>query len=538
MRLVACAILAAGLACPSAAWAKPALPETVAPPAAMPPLSDLKDNEIAAFALVEASARASGPDQAQAMLRRALALVPEPSPTRGAIACTYASWVYRQVDEDGSIDTPAGQKRLLPAIEECYRLLPNSPPAQMLAGMAKVATGRTHEGGLLILAAIKAMPLLTSDIDIDSMKWLMRRLSYARESALVAQLREALVEAGYGKEDSAFFGEMAIEAMASHVAVNENSEAVALLPQVLDPEQGLQLLLDKRFEPIWPIVEHWAGGDLIRQRDAKIAAARAAFRLDPTLSRRRLLADALWSGGQRTEAITLLGQAVNDPKLWDEDRFHIGLLTARYAKMLVLLGRVDEAMTAAKRVNDANPVAEYPMAANLMPNFARLLIQIGRSAEALAMIRQQMPEKVEDEAAYGYYAALRYCAYRRLGKEPEAREQASILEGRYASNQPALRIRDSCSADVADVRRRWVARMLDPQSRAPTLVALVRARLGIKTIGTDELDTSESGQIAASLQAAASAFSRELPASYFPALRMWDDKPAHPAGMTTARIVQ
>lgn len=485
--------------------------------------SELPHNELAAFELLRQSEHAADFAETESLLQRALALVPDPSPLRGMIVCTLGGQLFHKSYEDRTY-----QPKAIAMAEECNRLMPNLPAAQLLSGMAKLTSGQARAGGALVLASMQAEPRLLGPIDIATMDGIFRQLRYARATDLLDEMRLFLVKVGYGKDNPRFFGDMAIDAMAASIARQSSSEALALLPQIMDPEPGLRLLIDRRFEPIWPMVEQWAGGDLKQQRDANVAAARAQFKVDPSLPNRRILADTLWGSGLRAEAVQLLKQAVDDPKLWDEDRYFISLIASRYGAMLLFQEKADEAIAAVTRVNDAITRDKAYGASNLMPNLAKLLIEANRSQEALDLIARQMPAagSLEDTASFGFYAALRFCAYSRLNKSREAVAYFSMLSTRYAANVAAMRLASSCAMTEKTAPAFWSTRLRDPNDR-DALITLLRARAGIRTIGMlDEFGTERFVRDNAQLRAAFEGIARDLPPSYLPALSMWAEDTA------------
>lgn len=517
----ACLVSLCGLAS-SPSQALPSQPVETTEPATSDP--DVDRNVVTAFALAAQAMQATDITEAEQLLERALALLPKPGDERSMIACTLASRLY---GESGT--NRAYERKAVIGADECLRQRPDDPNAQMLAGMARISFGRARQGGSLLVAAIKANPALLDGQEVSGMQSIFRQLSYQNEKPRLAELRKLLLQANFGKDDPQFFGDLAIEVIADNVSRNANGEAVALLPQVMAPEYGLRLLIDRRFEPIWPMIEQWAGGNLERQRDAMLAAARGQFRIEPSLANRTVLAQALATTGHRTEAIALLGEAVDDPKLWDEgdERFFLSMLTTKYVRLLAFEDRVPEALAAAERISAANSIDRFPPIRNIMPNLAFVLIQVGRDQEALDLIKREMPPpgSLENPASFGFYAALRYCAFQRLGRKSDAAAQAALLDSSYSNNSSARTIRMACATDASTARSIWAERMADNDKAGETLLTFYRAQSGIRTIdmlqlvGTDVLIRGNEP-----LNAAFESFARELPASYLPALRMWDDK--------------
>jgi tetratricopeptide (TPR) repeat protein len=481
-------------------------------------------NEISAYRQIEESFHAATPEAGLQMHREALAMVPEPTQIRGQFTCMFAA---RLLEYDR-----ARKERYSPELvttaDECYRLLPDSADAQQLAGIVKLESGQPRVGGLLLIKSIKSNPKIILATPIDVMQRIMRTIGYADENAILDELRLTLVNAGFARDNQAFYGELALEAISAHVASKQSNRAIALLPQILDSDSGLKLLIDRRFESIWPAVEEWAANTLERQRDVNLKAVKARYELDPSLENRRVYADGLLNSGKLAEASALLRAAIDDPKLWDDDRFHISMLVVRYAKILAVQNRAEEGIAIATRVNKANPVAQFPYAANLMPNLARFLINSNRYQEALDLITREYPltRQVENDASFGFYVALRFCAFRGLGQTALAAEQSALLVAKYPTNKSALNISESCKTDAASARLAWTGFVLNPETRGRGLLLYYRIKYGSGMGITDDYATQmnlvrEDPELLRLFEK----YGRRLPESYLPAINYWIERP-------------
>ncbi len=480
-------------------------------------------HEISAARLVEESLSATDYEAAKAMLLRAAAMVPEPSQIRGGIICLLAS---KLMENAQSKNGPLGLE-LMERSDECYRLLPDNAYAQAMAGLVKVETDQARLGGRLLLAAIKSEPILLRSMPVASMKRTLRLIGYAGENDLIDELRLGLVTAGFAKDEPAEFSGMAYDAMLAHIQARKPELAVALLPQILDVDTGLALMADRRLQMIWPAIDEWSAGTFEKQRDASVAAAMALFRADPSIENRKRYGDSLASAGKMEEAIKLLQAAIDDPTTWDEERFDIVMLTVRYGYYLSSTGRAAQAFAVARKMSRAIPVADYSSASNLMPNLAQMLISDGRHQDALDLIELEYPKRddLESDAAFGFYAALRFCAYTGLKRASEAKSQSALIDNVFSENAAARKIRDSCVTSLTKLRANWSSRMLDTDDRREAILEHQRAHFGIATVtgSIQKLQTERYDFLRTDpeIQRQYNLFARDLPQSFIPALNKW-----------------
>lgn len=298
-----------------------------------------------------------------------------------------------------------------------------------------------------------------------------------------------------------------------------------MLPLILVPRIGLELLVDRRYEPIWPDIEGWAGGNLVTQRDAYVTAAKAAFDVDPTLAHRRNYAVALQAAGRTSEAQALLAVALADQSQWDETRYDIIMIAVRLSGMLEAEGKVDEALKVLRRLKAVTPIAKFETAANLMPNEARLLIAAGRPAEALKLLDTETPpaSRLENRAALAFYTALRICALRGLHREADAQQLMLQLTRDSGTNVAARQIASGCNRDPADRNQRWIETINDPTRRSEGLLAFLRMKRMPGRMGSfvDENFVGTPLRIDATNEALFNRLGRNLPASFDAALAGW-----------------
>ncbi|HET8612737.1 MAG TPA: hypothetical protein VFL92_08225, partial [Sphingomonas sp.] len=210
-----------------------ALPQQQDPFTAAAPLPE----EQVAMPEIRAAFGAGDPKEMIDHFDRALAQLPQPTRLRGVVQClrgTTLNALERKAEAEAAID-------------ECYRLDPDLPFAQLVYAWKLDETGDLRGAVRMFAKAVTESPATVSRLPVDVVETMLRRLQYDSDSALRQQLILALVNAGYGQNDPAFFSSLARETMASRLAAGDIAGARALIPAVTDPADGLKMLIDRTY---------------------------------------------------------------------------------------------------------------------------------------------------------------------------------------------------------------------------------------------------------------------------------------------------
>ncbi len=222
----------------------------------------------------------------------------------------------------------------------------------------------------------------------------------------------------------------------------------------IDVPMAIAILADERMGPLWPAVETLLGegGDALRS--AMLDRARAAAGRDSAspLSWRRGtleslngassravldLARVLDIAGRPDDALALLDAqlpALRADGEEDDDREYSLLSNRlRYANLLYTNRRHEEALAALERV-ERDPQLGEDYRVNAAVNRAAYLAEMGRAAEALALIGRAGERFDDTDPSYAIdgsarqFAWIRACALRALGRDDEARAALHILD--------------------------------------------------------------------------------------------------------------
>ena len=408
-----------------------------------------------------------------AFAEEAIAQLPTATPFRAWINCLYG---VRQIGRDTA--------KARPAIEECRTVLPSQPMAKMAYGRLLIADGKSEPGFRLMIEAIRSDPRWVERCDTSAtgdIRTQLRVMSYDNTLDDVrAELIEALVATACGSEDPAFYSGLMREVIARRIARGEIEKARGAIPAVLDPDDVLKMLVDRRYAPIWGDIERWTGGNLEALRAAFVHKVRQSHDARPSIASATRLAYALLVTGGRDEGIAVLARALADPALATEGLYDEGTAAVRLADMRNGGGEAREAVVTAalrKLLADGSP-AVTPSLWNTVPNLARWMIIYGKPGEALALLDRYVPAgtNLDSPAARGYFAALRGCAQLRGGDAGGQRVLHDVIRD-YAANKGAVRIAATCGTDHAALRENILALMEDEQERSDLLLDLVRIRL-------------------------------------------------------------
>jgi tetratricopeptide (TPR) repeat protein len=459
----------------------------------------------------------STPDREQRLilLRQARTRLLRPTRFRGMVVCTEAA-------ELAALEREVEAAALAP---ECLQLRPGDPQALMISAATKLGRPDPSDGVRELMAAIARFPRLADAIDAEAMGLVMRKLTYVDQGALAAELMQVLAASGWGRDDPAQASRMTVLLMKRLIEKGQTSEAVQLLPRVIDPRMAILVLADRAFDPIRSDVEAWAGGDPVAQRDAFVAATDQAFSIKPDMKHRLDFAFALEAAGRRDEAIELLRPAITDPSQWgstDNDHYHLAHAAVRLASLLRDLGRHEEAVSILERTEARMRAQANEYAPNIVPNLVRMLLRANQADRALAVLDARTPKlaDVEGQGALGHFEALRLCARKQKGEAVGG--AVDDFQRTHAGNRLVQRTLAGCLNDRSVSKAVVMADLDDPDLRDSYLAAAQLLRLELRNPDLEgEMEilkpTLNDPEVGATLRR----LGRDLPASYRPALSAW-----------------
>ncbi|MGY2733490.1 hypothetical protein [Sphingomonas sp. UYP23] len=455
------------------------------------------------------------------LLDRALTLLPQPTTLRGHVLCGRAALLSQLHRED--------EARV--GFDQCRQLLPDDPNVLLPIAFDESRRKRPVEAAELTIRAARLKAPGLDHIDADVMATVLRQLAYVGKGDLGETMIDALVAAGYPRDNPVAFSQYAQTAILYRLRSGDWATATQLLPSVLSPRAGVAMLVDRRYAPIWPAIAGWAGTDLAVQRSALLAGARATFEMHETPETRLAYAQALVDTGHRGEAIALIDQWLHT-EIAAEKMWVRSMALLRMGRWLAEQGERAEGIRRMRAAVDAPEQLESGIE-NIVPNLVMQVLLAQDFTGAIELLDRHPPtaDKLESPVAAGYFVALRACALQGLGKQDQAKAQLKRLQTVYPSAKAAEDYAVACVAPIDDQARHWIRAARDPDMRTEALVALETARYRAKK-GLPALSLTEQmlRRIAprADVQRTFAEFGRPLPSSYAPAL---DDFHVAPADM-------
>ncbi len=404
----------------------------------------------------------------------ALDQLPRPTRLRGEVVCARAS-LYAALFR--YVEARAGA-------EECSRLLPGDPRvdemmAGILLGRALAGLGAPDDlqrGATLLASTYERAPERALSAEPLSALSLLRRLGYARLDKVRDRYATALIAAGFPAAHPGLLDPFIGDLMLSRIASGDKPGAVRLLPLLTDLQTALGIIVDRRFEPVWPDIDRWSGGDLLTQRRAGLASTRAQFERDDNLATRSYWGLSLARSGQVKAALDIFDAGYNSPAWRDEAQGRAGYVT-RHATALSGDGRLSEATDVQARALALMPLTKIKSAADLATQYAFNLARIGRGSEAIAeldRIEAAAAAKqvlLEGRGATLWFDAIRACA---LGPAAGALYETVLARLRHDApvNPTTLRESLACQGEVGPLSDNISAALKAPVYERGLVLAL------------------------------------------------------------------
>jgi tetratricopeptide (TPR) repeat protein len=202
------------------------------------------------------------------------------------------------------------------------------------------------------------------------------------------------------------------------------SRAKMLSAELQGPYPFLELLANRKLEPLWPTLEEIAGPNLQKAADADVLVKAAAYQSNPEDRQAfQYYAHALHFAGRFEEAIALVQTFDHSPKAMlkatEDDAWAMNI----EAYALDALGRRDEAEVIFDSISALTFEEErQSWLVNFVINRASRLVGLGQWQKGLdaSMLAHEVTEKSGSPYAKMLVRKARICALVNLGRTPEA----------------------------------------------------------------------------------------------------------------------
>jgi tetratricopeptide (TPR) repeat protein len=467
-------------------------------------------SEMEGLAAIQKIDRQSSPASQLDQLDKALDLLVQPTSLRGAVLCARGSLLVELDRNDEAIR----------AFEQCQQLRPSD--TDPLGAMISLQWDKNNYSRVaqLIMQMIALEPDAAREIGPATMESVIRQLRYSGDDQTASDLSSLLASSGWGLRYPASLSEALVQTVDHELKKGDNSAALRLIPSIVDVDAGVALLIDRRFETIWPTLDRWAAPDLSAQARVMLQATEATWASSGTNRDHFQYIGALEKAGQHLQAIAELEKLIAE-SISPEDDYHKAMAAIRMGRLLFMLDRPGEAIDVMKAQIKKSPDGEGTV--NIYPNLINHLIRSGKHAEALLLLDSHTPkpDEVEHPAAIGYYAALRACALEGSGKAALAKQLLNEVQTTYGMNEDAVRMAMACVGSLDQQAELWIKEARSDQGRSISLVRLAaakyRAEQGMIVISSEEAMLRRLAT-RPDVEQVYGELARELPSSFKPAL--------------------
>lgn len=359
-------------------------------------------------------------DSAQALgiLDASLAELSEPTKFRGYVQFVRA---MAFLDQEKHADA-------MLAIDESIRLLPGYSAPLIAAASIYAYGNQPAKAADSFLRAAELDPDGVRRVDDYEVNNILRRLTFARDERRANAVSDRLLEIGWVGRNLGSQSSLARRAIERRLREDDVVGARALVPKLLVPSDSYNLLMVKRFSPIWDDVERWAGGKLERQWAMYLSEARLRWAASKAVDTIHDYTGALLAAGHYETVIrdivpTLLGQ------LDQGADYNLIFVVSDVAAAVAHKGRWSEVDALFERTQNIWPLGSDANSLNIGGNRARYLMLAGKTGEALRLMDRVISEAQRlqvNRDAIGAMHHYRACMLHELGRVDEAGVSAAI----------------------------------------------------------------------------------------------------------------
>lgn len=258
------------------------------------------------------------------------------------------------------------------------------------------------------------------DIDWEDISFLMRNEPKGQDQRNDDR-RLALARIGYGG-DTSIGHYRAIEAINILVKRGQIDQAAALLPKANEPEAFENMLVQRRYQALWPKLQEMGGANLAKVRSASVASAEAGLAKAPDDPKKLSeYVDALRGAGRIGDAVALRSKAPSTPADFAAATEDTGWFLNNLGYAFYEAHKEDEGDRLFESL-DNPPRTDAGWRISMMINQIELMVGAGRFEKAPPLIEATAKSVVTDGSPYAQQLVrrLRYCVFMSTGKKAEA----------------------------------------------------------------------------------------------------------------------
>lgn len=347
-------------------------------------------------------------------------------------------------------------------IAEADRLDPQTPEPMRMMFFAGLVSNQMDVVADALDRLIARAPDTVREINIESVGYFLRN-EPAGDPKRNDDRRIALAQIGYGGDtvDGHYIASGAVDIL---VRRGDFTAAEGLLRYVQEPEELENMLIGRRYAPLWPSLERMAGPHLENVRKASAASAEALYANAPEDHEQLAnLANALRHAGRLEGAIALRRKLPQNEAEMSKADEQMGWAINNVAYALHAAGKIDEADQLFASLNDAPMPKEY-WRVSMKINRLEFLVGDGKFEKALPLIE---PTAKTEGSPYADQLTrrLRYCALSKLGRTAEAESYLGDMMD-HAKDAPSATIDGLlCAGDVDRAEKLALTSLNDPDEK-------------------------------------------------------------------------
>jgi tetratricopeptide (TPR) repeat protein len=392
-----------------------------------------------------------------------LARYAEPGPERAMLLGIRAA-----ILEDA--EKPA---EALVIMDQAVAMLPDEADFRLRHASLQRQVGKNVDAARTIIFLTDAFP---SEVESLNVRWigsLIRDLADDREARFELEL--ALASRGYDVEgEPGRVDWIVADAILGLIERDRVEEAPALVPRLIAASTLIEMMVDRRYQPLWPTLEAKVGRRFEAALAAERAAIEAAWRHDPdNIERVTDYANSLHAAGRPLDAVNVGAAFVADMARIEQQGEHGFWLVNAHAQALAGAGKVDEADALFRKLV-ALGLEKHPYLISMAINHSSLLLDQLRDAPALEAadkIDALAPGAMSD---YGqmWVWKTQTCASAALGQTERSRTALAKMQAMQDKNVAATMLALLCTDQLDAAEQLLIMRLADPDKRSAMLTAL------------------------------------------------------------------
>lgn len=306
-------------------------------------------------------------------------------------------------------------------IADAERLAPQNPDPSRALFIGALVTDRIDVAADALDRLIARFPDVARELQTDALFYFLRNEPEGQKTRNDDR-RVALARLGYGGTLNG--DHLTAGAIRILLERGDVGGAAELLSYVDEPQLIQNMLIQKRYSPLWPRLEQAAGPGLDKVRASSVLAAQRAYAEDPENNELlQILANSLRHAGRHAEAISLRSKLPDDaPGMASADE-QLGWAVNNIALAMHDAGRADEADQLLAMLNEA-PMEEGRggWRVSMIINRLDVLVSSGRFDRALPLVELTEASARDDGNPYArqLVRSYKYCTLGSLGRRDEA----------------------------------------------------------------------------------------------------------------------